>query len=86
MPKALAAAGMGKEGAKSVNGVPVAQILGMLSSLFGQAAADADELMYLDQEADGESEPDSGAPHGRALYTTLLEAENAELAEVVGTP
>lgn len=39
---------MGEHGRKSVNRVPVAALMSMLSSVCGKAAADADELMYLD--------------------------------------
>jgi hypothetical protein len=86
--KALLSLAMGQHGKRSANGVPVAQIMGLLSSVFGQAAADADELQYLDQEgAEAESEAlDGEARYGRELYPVLLEAENAELAEAMGTP
>jgi len=83
--QSLLALAMGEHGQKSVNGIPVATIMGMLSSVFGQAAADADELMYLegeDLEDFAEAfEYDSDEPPGRSLYTTLMDAENDELAE-----
>jgi hypothetical protein len=83
--KGLLALAMGEHGKKSVNGVPVPAIMGMLSSVFGQAAADADELMYLDEEgSSNESEAlpyDSEASPGRSLYTTLMDVDNYELAE-----
>ena len=86
--KGLLALAMGQQGKKSVNGVPVPAIMSMLSSVFGQAAADADELMYLDEEdadTDGEALPVDSAPSsGRSLYTTLMDVENYELAEAVG--
>jgi hypothetical protein len=65
------------------NGVPVAQIMGMLSSVFGQAAADADELMYLDQQPDSMESvlPDSWGDSADALYADLIGADNQELAE-----
>jgi hypothetical protein len=86
--RALLSLALGQHGQQTVNGVPVAQILGMLSSVMGQAAADADELMYVDQEgAEDTDEPYGEAlpAHGRSLYTTLLDAENYELAEMVGS-
>ena len=55
----------------------------MLSQVFGQAAADADELMYLEQQADATESVLEDAPAGsvRSLYTDLLGADNLELAE-----
>jgi hypothetical protein len=88
--KSLLALSMGQHGKKTVSGVPVAQVMNMLSSVFGQAAADADELMYL-----GESEnyPDAeefsyqaeadDSVSGRELYPVLLDADNAELDEAL---
>jgi hypothetical protein len=83
--KALLALSMGQHGARQVGGVPVASVMNMLSSVFGQAAADADELAYLDGEDAGsdpfddeEAGPDLGG--GRSLYTALIDAENEELA------
>jgi hypothetical protein len=88
--KALLALAMGQHGQKTVSGVPVASIMNMLSSVFGQAATDADELMYLDQEAaeglhDGDTSILEAESHDdRSIYTTLVDADNAELAEAVG--
>jgi hypothetical protein len=83
--KGLLALAMGEHGRKTVNGVPVAALMGMLSSVFGKAAAEADELMYLDTHADAE---DVGAASwlgdDESLYTALVDADNAELAEAVG--
>lgn len=83
--KGLLALAMGQHGQKAVNGHSVAQIMSMLSSVFGQAAADADELMYLDNASfdDDASLEDSAAPPGRSLYTTLLDTDNDELAEAM---
>ncbi|GAA4581619.1 hypothetical protein GCM10023176_62430 [Micromonospora coerulea] len=86
--KALLALSMGQHGARQVRGVPVAAIMNLLSSVFGQAAADADELAYLDGEGldDGELGEGVGehAEHalgtGRSLYTAFMDAENEELA------
>ena len=57
--------------------------MNMLSSIFGQAAADADELAYLDGDrvdgGDAEeafAEPAIGT--GRSLYTALMDTENEE--------
>jgi hypothetical protein len=45
--------------------------------------------MYLDEEgssADGEALPDdSETSSGRSLYTTLMDVENYELGEAVGS-
>ncbi len=85
--KALLALSMGQHGAREIGGVPVASVMNLLSSVFGQAAADADELAYadgesLDEEGHSGSENayaanDLGA--GRSLYTALMDAENEEL-------
>lgn len=83
--KSLLAMAMGQIGQKSVNGVPVAAVMSMLSNVFGQAAADADELMYLDEggmDEEGDAFLDEARiPPGRSLYVTLMDAENVELAE-----
>ena len=56
--RSLLAAALGQHGRQQVSGVPVAQLLTLFSQVFGQAAADADELMYLEQQADAaESRP-----------------------------
>ena len=87
--KSLLALSLGQHGKTSVNGVPVAKVMNMLSSVFGQAAADADELMYLGEtegaaDSDESYETDAGPPvSGRELYTILLDADNAELAEAL---
>jgi hypothetical protein len=86
--KALLALAMGQHGARQVGGVPVASVMNMLSSVFGQAAADADELAYLDGEGteegglgEGRAEyADPALGSGRSLYTTLMDTENEELA------
>ncbi|MEU8365252.1 hypothetical protein AB0C27_55480 [Nonomuraea sp. NPDC048882] len=86
--KALLALSMGQHGARQVGGIPVASVMNMLSSVFGQAAADADELAYLDGEGlDGGEFGESGGEYaepafgtGRSLYTAFMDAENEELA------
>lgn len=89
--KSLLALAMGQHGKKSVNGIPVTSIMSMLGSVFGQAAADADELMYMGEEdldAEGDALPEeeeSVTAYGRPLYTTLMDVENWELAEAVGS-
>jgi hypothetical protein len=82
--KALVALAMGQHGAQQIGGMPVATVMNMLSSIFGQAAADADELAYLDGDGidggDAEeayAEPEIGT--GRSLYTALMDIENEEL-------
>lgn len=72
--KGLLALAMGQHGTNTVNGVPVASIMSMLSSVFSQAAADADELMYAG---------DTAGLDDASLYSSLLDAENDELAEVM---
>jgi hypothetical protein len=87
--KSLLALAMGQHGQKTVSGVPVAKIMSMLSSVFGQAAADADELTYLDQEAFEESSAEDSALFGdtstpdRSIYTTLMDVDNDDLAEAL---
>jgi hypothetical protein len=86
--KGLLALAMGQHGQKSVSGVPLAQLMSMLSSVFGQAAADADELMYLGREGFDETDrPLEGdvAPSDRSLYVTLMDADNEELEEAMGS-
>jgi hypothetical protein len=91
--KSLLALALGKHGRRSVDGVPVGAVMNLLSTVFGQAAAEADELMYSGEVApsylpdgDSESQADRAAPADRAdaLYTTLLDAENEDLTEAVG--
>ncbi len=61
--KALLALSMGQHGAREIGGVPVASVMNLLSSVFGQAAADADELAYADGEGpDGETFPGVRTP------------------------
>jgi hypothetical protein len=88
--KSLLALSLGQHGKKDVNGVPVAQVMNMLASVFGQAAADADELMYLGTpETYSESREfnfstDADEPvAGRELYAVLLGADNAEFDEAL---
>jgi hypothetical protein len=79
----LVATALGQHGRKEVSGIPVAQLLALLSHVVGQAAADADELMYLEQHADLTESFVEDAPAGsvRSLYSDLLGADNLELAE-----
>jgi hypothetical protein len=88
--KSLLALSLGQHGKNDVNGVPVAQVMNMLASVFGQAAADADELMYLGTpETYSESREfnfstDADEPvAGRELYAVLLGADNAEFDEAL---
>jgi hypothetical protein len=84
--QSLLSAALGQHGRQHIGGIPVAQVLGMLSQIIGQAAADADEMMYVDQHgedaaglfADDEVELD------RSLYTGLLDADNIDLTEALG--
>ena len=79
----LLAAALGQHGRREVGGVPVAQLLGMLSQVYGQAAADADELLYLDRLGDDEESAEDVPmfESDQALYTALVDADNIELAE-----
>ena len=81
--RALLATSLGQQGRQQVSGIPVAQLMALLSQVFGQAAADADELMYLDQDAVGaESEGELAPPDWTgSLYVDLIGADNLELAE-----
>ena len=82
---ALVATALGQHGRQTVSGVPVAQVLGLLSQVFGKAAADADELMYLGQQPGAEeSVPDAVGDPADLLYADLLGADNLELAEATG--
>jgi hypothetical protein len=82
----LLATALGHHGRQQVSGLPVAQLLGMLSQVIGQAAADADELMYLGQQADAAESvlENASASSVLSLYTDLLGADNLELAEAAG--
>lgn len=83
--KSLLATALGQHGTATVSGVPVAQVLGLLSQVFGKAAADADELMYLGQQSDAaEGVPDGADDSVDSLYADLLGADNLELAETAG--
>lgn len=84
--RSLLATALGEHGCQTVSGIPVAQVLELLSHVFGKAAADADELMYLGQQPGaGESAgEDAPAESATALYTDLLGADNLELAAVTG--
>jgi hypothetical protein len=76
--QSLLAAAMGQYGTQQVAGKPVAQLLGTLSQLLAEAAADADELAYLSEAIrDDESESDFEDD----LYEALLDADDLELAD-----
>jgi hypothetical protein len=81
--RSLLATALGEHGRQTVSGVPVPQVLGMLSQVFGEAAADADELMYLGQRPDAaESALEEGPADAiDSLYADLLGADNLELAD-----
>jgi hypothetical protein len=82
--KGLLALALGEHGKATVDGVPVATLMSMLSSVFGRAAADADELAYLGGYGDAEETADWG--DDESLYTALVDADNAELTEAVSWP
>jgi hypothetical protein len=81
--RSLLATALGEHGRQTVSGVPVPQVLGMLSEVFGEAAADADELMYLGHRPDAAESALEGAPADAidSLYADLLGADNLELAD-----
>lgn len=83
MLRGLLAAALGMGGCQQVSGVPVARLINLFSQVLGQAAADADELMYLRQQADAPETvlEDAPADSVRSLYTDLIGADNLELAE-----
>ncbi|MCR2810958.1 MULTISPECIES: hypothetical protein [unclassified Microbacterium] len=84
MLQGLLAAALGQQGRSAVGGVPVAQLLALLSSVIGQAAADADELQYLSSPAsDDESALPDGTFPARSLYTGLIDADNIEITEAL---
>jgi hypothetical protein len=84
--RGLLATALGQHGRQHVSGVPVAQLLTLFSQVIGQAAADADELMYHEQQpGDAESVfEDEPSDPDRSLYADLLGADNLELAEAAG--
>lgn len=80
--RSLLATALGRHGRQRVSGIPVAQVLALISQVLGQAAADADQLMYTEQQADspeGVSEAFGGSD--RSLYIDLMCADNVEIAE-----
>jgi hypothetical protein len=83
--RSLLATALGQQGRQQVSGLPVAQILRMFGEVIEQAAADADELMYLGQQPDAAESAVEAAPPGssRSLYGDLLGADNLEFAEAV---
>ena len=86
MLRGLLATALGQRGRQQVSGVPVAQLLTLFSQVLGQAAADADELMYLEQQPDAAESVVEDVPPGsvRTLYADLLGADNLEFAEAAG--
>ena len=83
--KSLLATALGEHGRQAVSGVPVAQILGLLTQVLGTAAADADELMYRCHQPDAaESVFDAEDDSADLLYADLLGADNQELADATG--
>jgi hypothetical protein len=84
--RGLLATALGQHGRQHVSGVPVAQLLTLFSQVIGQAAADADELMYHEQQPGAAESVAEDAPSDsvRSLYTDLLGADNLELAEAAG--
>ncbi len=86
----MLALALGDLGRRSIDGVPVGALMSMFSSIFAQAAQDADELYYGGDESsghlyDGETYPsaDSASPadRARALYARLIDSDNRRLAD-----
>jgi hypothetical protein len=89
--RSLLALALGQQGRQTVSGVPVGAVMNMLSSVFGRAAADADELVYVTEastrdsgEADGETDVAVPGDRARTLYAELVDAENLALDEAMG--
>lgn len=86
--QALAAAAFGNHGQQQVAGIPVARLLGLLGQVINEAAAEADEMLYVssgpaDQET-GEGESDPWSPEtSQQFYTSLVDAENINLSEAL---
>jgi hypothetical protein len=81
--RSLLATALGREGCQSVSGIPVAHVLALASHVLGEAAADADQLMYTEQRPDiweGVPADAAGGPD-RWLYADLIGADNRELAQ-----
>jgi hypothetical protein len=96
MLKALAALALGSNGRKSfpigINGpkVEVGGLMSLLNTLAGKAAEDADELLrdsdstpayLLDSEGEFRVDPADPESRAQALYSTLIDRENQELAD-----
>ena len=88
---ATLAAALGQQGRTSVNGVPVGAVMNMLSTIFGQAAAEADQLMYessatpaymLDEQGPS-GDPVAPGDRAQALYAALLRARDRHLEQGV---
>jgi hypothetical protein len=92
--KSLLALALGEHGRKTVNGVSVGSVMNLLSSIFGRAAADADELArsmdlpsyLLDEEGNLTADPAAPSARADALYAVLLDAENDLLEEALAWP
>jgi hypothetical protein len=84
--RSLLAAALGQSGSRTSSGIPIAQVVTLFSEAVGQAAADADELMYLEQQPGAMESVNEAAYTDSAgsLYADLLGADNRELAEAAG--
>jgi hypothetical protein len=79
--RSLLATALGQIGQTAVSGIPNAKLLSEMSRLFGEAAADADALMYLRQESESAEAAADGEGSPATLYADLLGVDNLELAE-----
>jgi hypothetical protein len=84
--KSLLALALGQQGRQEVGGVPVGSLMNMLSSVFGRAAADADELLYVTQTGSRGWSGESVEEAGGGIYSELIDAENAVLQDAMGLP
>lgn len=89
VPKALLASALGPHGARTVDGIPVPLLMSWLGSMFTRAAEEADELAYRSgqlaaEPLDAESVDGGPADRDQALYESLLDAEEQDLADAMG--
>jgi hypothetical protein len=88
--RSLLAVALGAQGRRTIDGVPVGAVMGILTHLLGQAAADADELLDADDELPtedwtGRPWTDPADPGERAdwLYAELVGDDTDLLTEAV---
>jgi len=88
--KRLLALALGAERRPEVGGVPVGSVLSMLSTLFGQAAEDAETIWDDGSFAEEDlapylyGSPPSAAQRAEDTYAQLMEAEDDRVATSLG--